>query len=60
MDELRYDMNHGDQAVCSRCWEIITYRSDRATPYWEHPNRFPYCRNVNDPAADPGPAEPTE
>lgn len=36
---------HGDQATCCGCREIITYKTDRATDYWEHPNRYPYCRH---------------
>lgn len=37
---------HGDTATCGNCGEMITRKLDRANPYWEHANRYPYCHDA--------------
>lgn len=39
------EYKHGETATCMHCGEVITRRLDRANPYWEHPNRYPNCRD---------------
>jgi hypothetical protein len=50
---------HGDTATCCGCRATITYKTDRANSYWEHPNRYPYCHHKKcRHAGDIGPGRP--
>lgn len=44
-------------ATCQNCGKAITHKTDRANPYWEHPNKYPYCKGADGQIGKANPAK---